>query len=163
LESICIPVSVEQISRESFSECVSLQTITFEPNSQLVQIDERAFCGCSSLKSLCIPASVQMIDATAFINTNITKIEVEEGNTHFSLDGDFLVDFARISLVRYFGVGSFVTIGVHFEWLCPYCFHGCKSIETIAFDPGSKLTRIGASPSSVAHHCNHFIFRHQWN
>jgi hypothetical protein len=111
-ESIYIPVSVKKMPRECFYHCVSLQTVSFEPDSRLVRIEVGAFDCCSSLKSICIPASVQMIDATAFMRSNITKIEVEDGNTHFSIDGDCLVDFARISLLLYFGISSFVNIGM---------------------------------------------------
>jgi hypothetical protein len=40
--------------------------LTFESGSALRQIDEFAFSGCSSLDSICIPASVKLIDASSF-------------------------------------------------------------------------------------------------
>jgi hypothetical protein len=36
-----------------------LEALTFEPHSQLREIDAGAFFGCESLRTLCIPASVE--------------------------------------------------------------------------------------------------------
>jgi hypothetical protein len=42
---------------------------------------------CSSLKSICFPASLQAIDASAFEQAGISTITIAEGNRHFSVSG----------------------------------------------------------------------------
>ena len=71
LTSIEIPASVETIEKKAFMHCSSLATVTFEKGSQLKTIAgdsyDGAFSDCSSLTSIEIPASVETIEATAFL------------------------------------------------------------------------------------------------
>jgi hypothetical protein len=46
----------------------------------------------------------------AFDGTNLREISVAEGNLHFKVCGDFLLDFERIAIKLYFGRGGAVTI-----------------------------------------------------
>jgi hypothetical protein len=142
LESICIPASVERFCRRCFCRCVSIITLTFETNSRLTQMDDEAFSGCSSLKSICIPASVQMISSSAFVNASFSKVEIEEGNRHFSIVSDYLMDIGRVAVLGYLGHDQFVHIHCDAEIIGKHCFHCCSFIETLEFDPGSRLTRI---------------------
>jgi hypothetical protein len=83
LVSICIPASVvilenncfggvfaedpEENNRDrDFRFCISLESITFEKISEIKVIDEQAFTGCVSLRSICIPASVEVIGNNCF-------------------------------------------------------------------------------------------------
>ena len=71
LTSIEIPASVETIEKKAFMHCSSLATVTFEKGSQLKTIAgdsyDGAFSDCTALTSIEIPASVETIEATAFI------------------------------------------------------------------------------------------------
>ena len=82
LTSIEIPASVETIEATAFKRCSKLATVTFEKGSQLKTIGGGysssshfgtysdyygAFSDCSSLTSIEIPASVETIEATAFL------------------------------------------------------------------------------------------------
>ena len=64
--SIAIPNTVTSIGKYAFAYCSSLQTITFESDSQLQSIGDRAFCNCRSLTSITIPSTVTYIGETAF-------------------------------------------------------------------------------------------------
>ena len=72
LTSIGIPSSVTEIVgsdyREdgAFKNCTSLESVTFEENSQLTTIGVNAFYNCSSLTSVEIPAGVTYIGTYAF-------------------------------------------------------------------------------------------------
>jgi hypothetical protein len=79
--SICIPASVENLEDDCFGGifpdetdhcdccfrfCISLESITFEKDSKLKKIGERAFPGWISLRSICISASVESIGQKCF-------------------------------------------------------------------------------------------------
>ena len=75
LTAIEIPASVTTIGESAFKGCSSLTTVTFEKGSQLKTIAGGyrgsdyygAFTSCTALTSIEIPASVETIEATAFI------------------------------------------------------------------------------------------------
>jgi hypothetical protein len=142
LESILLPPSVEFLGEASFSSCNSLSSFAFESGSELTQIEAQALYGCSSLKSICLPASLQMIDGSAFACTDISRITVEEGNRHFRVSGDFLVDFNRSSVIRYFGSDSRVTLSRDIKTIGTGCFSSCNMLCSLFFESGSKLSRI---------------------
>jgi hypothetical protein len=83
LTSVCLPASVETLGRECFANCFSLSEFAFESGSRLNEIKEYAFGGCSSLKSLSLPASLQKIDGSALPRTVIAALSVEDGNRSF--------------------------------------------------------------------------------
>ena len=57
LTAISIPASVKIIGPYAFHDCVALNTVIFEHESQLNLIDDYAFLDCSSLISIEIPAN----------------------------------------------------------------------------------------------------------
>jgi hypothetical protein len=88
LVSICIPASVEILENDCFGGvfaeedkthffaihdhnrdfrfCMALQTVIFEQPSKIKEIGARAFTGCMSLRSFCIPASVEVVGDNCF-------------------------------------------------------------------------------------------------
>ena len=73
LQAIEIPANVETIEDAVFAWCSALTNVTFEQGSQLKTIGEEdftgrggAFCACSSLTSIEIPASVKYISSQTF-------------------------------------------------------------------------------------------------
>ena len=73
LTSIKIPASVKTIEEAAFKGCSSLATVTFEKGSQLKTIggdsySSGAFSDCTALTSIEIPASVETIEAAAFLD-----------------------------------------------------------------------------------------------
>ena len=75
LRAITIPSSCETIGKAAFKECRVLGQVSFENGSMLKSIDGGidskgnyvgAFCECSALKSITIPASCETIGVAAF-------------------------------------------------------------------------------------------------
>jgi hypothetical protein len=118
--------------------------LIFESGSKLTRIDANALCGCSSLKSIHFPASLQTIDGSALSETRICKITIEEGCCQFSFSDHCLIGGEVRSVVRYFGSDSDVTLNREIEILSPNSFSRCNSISSLSFESGSKLTRIEA-------------------
>jgi hypothetical protein len=63
-----------------------------------------------SLTYLSIPVLLQKLDISALINTAIRTIMVETGNPVFRADGNFLLKADELSILRYFGLGSAISI-----------------------------------------------------
>ena len=98
LTSIEIPASVETIEATAFKRCSKLTTITFEKGSLLKTIGggyyssyyHGAFSDCSSLTSIEIPASVETIEATAFLLcSKLTTVTFEKGSQLKIIGGGF--------------------------------------------------------------------------
>jgi hypothetical protein len=152
LKSICIPASVQFIAAYCFSRSddglrpvdppCQLETVTFEPGSKLHGIDKFALHKCEALKYFYIPASVELLYSHSFPHTRHCRIEIENGNPHFEMKGDFLIRLNSHSLVRYCGTASKVTILDEIEKLEAYCFGDCDSVVFVTGRPISKMSVI---------------------
>ena len=94
LTSIEIPASVETIEKVAFSGCSKLATVTFEKGSQLKSIGGGkslgAFMDCTALTSIEIPASVETIEATAFIGcSSLETVTFEKGSQLQTIGGGY--------------------------------------------------------------------------
>ena len=94
ITSIEIPASVETIEQEAFKGCSRLATVTFEKGSQLKSIGGGkslgAFMDCTALTSIEIPASVETIEATAFIGcSSLETVTFEKGSQLQTIGGGY--------------------------------------------------------------------------
>jgi hypothetical protein len=147
VKSICIPATVEVIRFFSRDDTLFqfppslLETITFEQGSQLREIESESFHKCDSLRSICLPASVQLIDGSTFLFSHLSEISVESGNPFFRANGPFLLDYAGVRIVRYFGSEKEVIISSEIEIMGKCCFSFC-GMSTVRFEAISKLSVI---------------------
>jgi hypothetical protein len=171
LKSICIPASVEVLCKCCFVREVSddrltflsisrLESVTFERGSRLREIEIGGFYGCESVKHICIPASVETMSAGSLPTSRNVRIEIEEGNRNFYMNGDFLMHLDNCRLCRYCGTASEVTIPDEVEQVEEYCFGSCElifeplrlshweSIQCVTFGSMSKLSSIAAGAFS---------------
>jgi hypothetical protein len=63
---ICVPESVEILCPYAFYHCENLEFVTFDESSRLRHICDDAFCGCSSLKTIWLPASIEKVEDFCF-------------------------------------------------------------------------------------------------
>jgi hypothetical protein len=127
LKRIRIPRNVKVLCKSCFQECRQLETVTFEKELQLTQINESCFANCS-LKSIEIPRKVKLIDKTTFSDCKCVFISVDPDNSHFSVDRDFLMSKDGAHLVRYFGRSNQVHIWRDIQVLDELCFLGCDLV-----------------------------------
>jgi hypothetical protein len=99
------------------------------------------FSNCPLLKSVILPRSLSKVDGSCFHGSSIDNIEVDSGNTHFFVTGDFLIAFEGTTLIRYFGLITDLVVPSEYETLGSSSFSDCN-ISSIAFEAGSRITRI---------------------
>jgi hypothetical protein len=149
VQSICVPASVEFIRSYCFSPSFDqsapsrLETVTFEPRSKLRTIQSHAFDSCHLLTQICIPAATGGVDGLTFANCGIRTITVEPGNRYVHVSGGFLMDIKDLYAVRYFAMGTVVTISDKIESLGPGAFT-CTAVRTVLFGQASRLLSIEA-------------------
>jgi hypothetical protein len=78
--SICTPAAVVTIcgwcvAGFSIGKYSPLESVTFEPGSKLRELEDCAFSDCPSLRSICIPKSVQKMDGSCFSDCGIRHIK----------------------------------------------------------------------------------------
>jgi hypothetical protein len=136
LKSLCVPASVEFIAMQCFDDpvdvsdnCSPLETVTFAPDSICRGIESFAFGGCTLLRSISLPASVEDIDARAFVSCPECRIELDSGNRNFRAEDGFLTDFDGSRLIRY--SEPEVTIPDAIEALGDGCFSYCSAIRPV--------------------------------
>ena len=161
LKSIEIPASVETIEAAAFMGCSSLATVTFEKGSQLKTIGGGyssyypnyygAFADCTALTSIEIPASVETIEAAAFMRcSKLATVTFEKGSQLKTIGGDYSSSY-------YYGVFSDCTalksieIPASVETIEAAAFKGCSSLATVTFEKGSQLKTIGGGYSSSSY------------
>jgi hypothetical protein len=145
LQSISIPSSIQAIPEACFFSCRRLSSVTFEAGYRLSVLGEQAFLCCESLLSICVPATVHEIAGSALAGSGIRSVTVDAGSQFFRTSGDLLVDFGETSLVRYFGTEAEVTVSREIEAISAECFSLCKSIVSVRFESGSKISMLGRS------------------
>ena len=151
LKSVVIPASVETIEAAAFMGCSSLATVTFEKGSQLKTIGGGyyyhyyygVFSDCTALKSIEIPASVETIEAAAFMGcSSLATVTFEKGSQLKTIGGGYYYHY-------YYGVFSDCTalksieIPASVETIEAAAFMGCSSLATVTFEKGSQLKTIG--------------------
>jgi hypothetical protein len=122
----------------------SLNTVIFEPNSQLHTIESYAFLGCRHLTSITLPASLANVSGSSFSRGRLAAIAIDaENETLFARD-PFLMERQRPWIVRYFGTSASVSIPDDIEGFSDGVFEFCP-IGGVMFGPDSKLMTIACN------------------
>lgn len=153
LTSIIIPAGVEIISKLAFANCSSLCFVGFEKASILKTIGGGwnsdtpsyygAFYNCTALESIALPASVEVIETSAFKDCTALK------NLSF-------VDGARLKIIggSYSGTNKYagafancssltsIEIPANIEIIEATAFYNCTALTSVEFQQGSKLKEI---------------------
>jgi hypothetical protein len=146
---LCIPSSVAIVCESCFIGCEALSLVAFEFNSKLSRIENLAFGNrwsmpedafvpimqaCSSLSSICIPSSVEVLRQSSFSGCIALSVLTFESGSQLSL----------IEKCAFEGCSSLSSICIpsSVEIIGEDCFSGCKALRTVRFEADSKLARI---------------------
>jgi hypothetical protein len=165
LSSILIPSTVQVIGESAFQGCRDLSMVTFGDDSKLFSIEDKAFQDCESLKSISIPRELEDLSGLALAGAKLSQISVAHDNCHFTISGDFLLNFECTSLIFSVGhhAGSLmaVTIAKEIRNLAVGSFAHGHYLSHVFFDSGSHLLEIGdfAFFDSPYFHQSQFLHR----
>ena len=168
ITSVTVPYTVIRIGAYAFSDCASLESVTFEEGSELDVIDVSAFEYCVKLENFEIPESVTEIGDYAFrtcsaltgvkISENISligfeafldceslaEIEVDENNTEYSSVNGNLYSADGKTLIQY-AIGKtalFFEVPEGVLKIGESAFENCQGLMQIELP--SSVTEIGA-------------------
>jgi hypothetical protein len=140
---IIIPNDILILGKYCLATCSNVTSISFADGSKLNTIEHCAIFD-TELSSFEIPASVERIDGSAFGGCTTRMMRLEEGNLHFRIEGDFLLDLAGRKLIRYIGGSSVVCLEDGIEVLGHGCFHGHPHVVRCDFSGESRLRSVKA-------------------
>lgn len=124
-----VPSSVTVLSRNAFSQCYALESISV-PNS-VTEIGAAAFSGCEALKNIKIPAKVKNIGAyTFYLCKSLSDVILPEGIE--SLEEFAFFGCEELQKIEF--PKSLISIGT-------YAFENCKSLKEVTLT--DKITNIG--------------------
>jgi hypothetical protein len=133
-DEVVIPSFIETLSDYSFSGS-PVRRVIFEPVSRLSILGISAFSNCTSLISICIPASVEQIQSKCFEGClNLREFGFESGSKAFSFGG---------SAFSQTGLNS-ICIPALLHEIGKSCFSGSR-LSGITFNPNGKLSKIQES------------------
>ena len=130
LTSIKLPDSLISTGNNVFGGCKNLQTVTFEENSKLKNVDYGAFMDCTSLTSINLPSSVQLISMYAFKNcTSLSNIKIPDSATSI-LDGAFQTCTSL----------KIINIPKNVYRIGNLAFLGCTSLDNVYITNNTKVS-----------------------
>lgn len=149
LTQIYIPSRVRSIKEEAFYGCEDLKEVVFSEGLELIgkEADDvgygdhlsNAFGGCTSLKSVSLPASLTHIDGSTFSEcSNLEELTISPENETYKVDGNCLIRKEDDCLVLYGGKVN--TIPDYVKKIGSYAFY---SRDLIKIELPSGLTEIG--------------------
>lgn len=122
---LTLPTDITQINQAAFSGCSKLTSITI-PDS-VTSIGSGVFSGCTGLTSITIPDSVTSIGGSAFYGcTGLTSITIPDSVT--SIGGGIFYGCSRLTSV---------TIGNNVTSIGSNAFRNCSGLTSINFE-GTK-------------------------
>ncbi len=153
LKSIEIPSSVETIETDAFSWCSSLESVSFGQNSKLnaistgyydssfttYHVGSGSFSYCKSLKSIEIPASVVIIDASAFRECSSLESVTFEANSKLETIRGYGIDHGAFTNCKSL---KSIVIPASVRFIGSAVFRGCESLESVTFEANSNLRSI---------------------
>lgn len=130
LTKVTLPASLERVGANAFSNCMSLETISFTAESKQLVIDDRAFNN-TAVSSVSLPAGVSALGDEVFTNSSLAEIEFAANSSLTALGNNV---FSNTDLVN-------VTLPAGLRVLGNGVFRGCTLLESAVLPEG--LTTMG--------------------
>jgi len=131
LENIDLGSSVTTIGNHAFYECTALKTVNLSPS--LKTIESYAFNNCEALSEITLPFGLETIESGAFSGTGITKLELPDSVTEFSMS----------STLTYIKWSAGIPV------ISSTAFQGCSALKTVIFPEGVTEIEDGSWEISV--------------
>ena len=121
-------VGLTELPENSFYGC-SVEELRLPPS--LKNIRSRALYGCKSLRSVRLPASLELIDSEGFKGSALEEVEFDDGSNVTLRQGCFSGNsFRSLSLPN------------RIKEISENAFEGCEELREVSFDEGSLLESV---------------------
>lgn len=161
LPKVRIATSVTTIGEAAFKGAKMLNTVEFLSTSQLKEIGTYAFQQ-TPLEKVTIPSSVTQLGEASFADTGeLTEVHFAAGSQLKELSGNLFQNAKKLKKVVFDGTNNLEKISSNVFLNCPElkeftvpktvtdiasgAFKGTTGLETVGFEAGSVLERIGKS------------------
>jgi hypothetical protein len=118
-----------------FSECKSLASVTFDPDTKVSRFDGNAFCR-SGLSSIHIHSSVEVICESCFCACKSLASVTFNSGTKVSRFDDYAFCGSGLPSIR---------IPSSVEVICERCFSGCTSLASVTFEVDTRVYQFDRS------------------
>ena len=145
LKTVIIPSSVTKLTYGAFADCSNLETVIFEENSQLTDIDDFAFDDCSKLTNIDIPKGVVRIGVAAFQNSGVVNVNIPQDSQLEIVKQNAFNGCKQLTKLNF--PSTLTTIET-------VAFRNCHSLTECTFGENSQLTNIGDSAFIVCKSLN---------
>jgi hypothetical protein len=134
LERLCIPSSIEVISKNCFRGNKRLFNVAFEFGSKIATLGHSAFDECGSLQSICLPSSIDTISESCF--RDCTKLSVSTFDPGSKI--------CNLGKSAFRGCSSLQSICIpsSINPISYSCFSNCTNLSILRFEPGSAILNI---------------------
>lgn len=132
LTQLDFPESLQKVGRAAFSNCNSLERVTF--TSPKTEIDDGAFSGCSNLKWVKLPEHLKVLRISTFFSCiSLTSVRMPYKVTTIEGHGDHYGNFQDCALLMS------VVIPRGCETIQFSAFEACVSLVNVALLPNCSL------------------------
>jgi hypothetical protein len=153
-KTFIVPASVIDMQTHIFDDPESIEILLFQTGFSLVRLPLRGFWNLTSMHSICIPASVEVIESDCFVVSDSStessplKNVTSEARSKlrqiapFAFRGCFLTNFDGLQLLHNFGRDSTVKIPDEVQTLTERCFCQCNELQIVEFSRDSQIHSI---------------------
>ena len=151
LQSVSIPAKVQEIGSAAFSNCTALTSVQIA-GTNLTQLGDGVFAGCSSLKNVSFDSSAHFVctDGCIYNNDRTRLIEVLQGNDLKSLSIPSSVK--SLGSFSFWGCSKLekVVMPDGIETVSAYAFSGCTSLKDVTLPATLRLIDMKAFQNCTA-------------
>jgi hypothetical protein len=144
IRSLCVPASLRTFLDNYVVSPGLVGVLSFESGSRLTRLN-RSLSLALHAQFTMLPMSLESIDASWFDRCNWHEpavYAIEPGNRHFTVAAGAIMNFARTSVIRYFGETPIAPLDSMVKELAPLSFAHLP-IESFTFGEPSQLRLIG--------------------
>lgn len=143
LRTVYMSKQLSVIQKEIFREDRKLEQVLFTPDSQLIRIQQNAFCECTSLQFMLLPGTLKHIDERAFYRCkNLKSVRFPEGLTYIGKEAFYFCGLEKLELPEsleiledsaFFKCSNLteVCLPSHIQHIGKWVFHGCNRLKVL--------------------------------